>query len=339
MSSSTSRAFERFDMRVLSWFLSAVVVTLYILVLVGCLSTSPAVPNIFLVQLQTNQSQPAQVRVGYYGMCASQPSRVDLKCMPTYSLTESELRDGFLSSSVTLDDNYINDMEPLLNAAHTFQTKIFCPLVAGSLGLFFLGIIAMLLLKRAAKSVAPQASSMAFMRSIISITMLYAFGLALAAAYSTTQAANALNFTTTELSGPTPLIEIIPGGAIQGLQWTIIGLMVLIQWSVSGMFPRSPAAPAFSLVATPAPPPTLQLAAVPPPAPTVPMVLTQTPAPAPVTLPALPAPPAPALVPVPAPVPAPAPAPAPYHVTVAGTPSPPEPPVVHVPAAPVAVAQ
>ncbi|TGJ79222.1 hypothetical protein E0Z10_g9536 [Xylaria hypoxylon] len=218
-----------------------------------------------------------QVMVGYYGMCASQPSLVDLKCLPTYSLGESQLMDAFLGNSPTLDGNYVNDLRPLLHAAYTFQTMIFCPLIAASAGLFFLGIIAMLFIKRSMKSTMPQAPDMSFMRSMVSVTMLYAFGLALAAAYSTTQAANALNFTTTGLSGPTPQLEILPGGPIQGLQWTIVGLLVLIQWSVSGMFPRvhpmeiPPVMPGFGVLPAPTLPPAMPLAPMPAPAMPMPM--------------------------------------------------------------------
>ncbi|KAI3331296.1 Ca2+ regulator and membrane fusion protein Fig1-domain-containing protein [Ustulina deusta] len=301
MFATKPKTFDRVDMRFLSWILSAIVTTFYVLSLVGCLSTSPGIPNLFLVQLQTNQSQPMQVRIGYFGICASQPLRSDLKCLPSSSLGDSQLKDAFLSSTVNLDGDYDNDMEPLLEAAYIFQTKIFSPLLAASAGLFFLSIIAMLFIKRSMKQLVPAPpSNMSFMRSMLSVTMLYAFGLALAAAYSTTQAANALNFTTTVLSGPTPQLEILPGGPIQGLQWTIVGLLVLIQWSVSGMFPRPPP-----------PPPMPVFTGLP--APTLPFVMSPAPAPAPAPLPALPT--AMPLVQAPAPAPAlpmgmiPAPAP------------------------------
>ncbi|KAI0503381.1 hypothetical protein F5B22DRAFT_662081 [Xylaria bambusicola] len=316
------KAFQRVDMRFLSYILSAIVLTFYVLVLVGCLSTSPSVPNLFLLQLQTNQTQPLQVRIGYYGICASQPSGIELKCVPSYSFGETQLKDEFLSnSSTTPDGTYANDMGHLLEAAYIFQTKIFSPLIAASAALFFLSVIAMLFIKRSMKQIMPNPNeNPAFMRSMLSITMLYAFGFALAAAYSTTQAANALNYTTTVLSGPTPLLEILPGGPIQGLQWTIVGLLVLIRWSVGGMFPR------------PAPPPAPEPLQVYP-APTVPYVYTPAPAPAPAPPPVQPAmppppppapiqvimpppPPVPAPTPVPVPLPAPAPAPVPAPTPV-----------------------
>ncbi|KAJ3577797.1 hypothetical protein NPX13_g2767 [Xylaria arbuscula] len=211
----------------------------FVLVLVGCVSTSPSIPNLFLIQLQTNQTQPLQVRVGYYGICASPQSGIELKCLPTYSLDRNQLKNAFINNNaMAVDKNFATDMEPLLNAAYIFQTRILSPLLAASAALFFISVIAMLFIKRAMKQLVPDPNAnMAPMRSILSITMLYAFGLALAAAYSTTQAANALNYTTTVLSGPTPLLEILPGGPVQGLQWAIVGLLVPIQFSVSGMFP------------------------------------------------------------------------------------------------------
>ncbi|KAI1424697.1 hypothetical protein F5Y12DRAFT_751282 [Xylaria sp. FL1777] len=320
--SINNNAFDRVDMRFLSWLLSAIVLTFYVLVLVGCLSTSPAIPNLFLIQLQTNQSQPVQVRIGYYGLCASEPSRRDLKCLPSFSLGESQLEDLFLGGSSNLDDSFVNDMDPLLKAAHVFQTKIFSPLLAASAGLFLLSIILMLFMKRSMKSLVPKSpSDTPFVRSILSVTLLYAFGLALAAAYSTTQAANALNFTTTSLSGPTPQLEILPGGPIQGLQWTIVGLLALIQWSVSGMFPRNP------------PPPEIPVFAGMP-APTLPFVMPPAPAPAPATTLSTAMLPVPVSVSTSAQMPAPTPliAPTPSPALPMGMPPAPAPPMGMLPA-------
>ncbi|KAI1291415.1 hypothetical protein F5Y03DRAFT_403258 [Xylaria venustula] len=315
-------AFDRVDMRFLSWFLSAATVTFYVLVLVGCLSDSPSVPNLFLVQLQTNQTQPMQVRIGYYGICASQLAPSDLKCLPTFSLGQGQLKEAFLTNA-TLAASSISDLEPLLKAAYVFQTKIFSPIIAASAGLFSLSVIFMLVINRSMKAMPPKApEEMTFMRSALSVSLFYAFGLALAAAYSTTQAANALNFTTNDLSGPTPQLEILPGGPIQGLQWTIVGLLAVIHWTVSGMFPRaSPPPPLMPMYAMPAMP-----------APTLPFVLPHAPPPAPMPVPVptpAPAPaPAPTFLPVPVHVPTPMPTPVPTPVP---PPAPMPMPMVHAP--------
>ncbi|KAI0965290.1 hypothetical protein F4678DRAFT_467630 [Xylaria arbuscula] len=313
------KAFDRVDMRFLSWFLSAAAVTFYILVLVGCLSDSPSIPNLFLVQLQTNQSQPMQVRIGYYGICASQLAPSDLKCLPTFSIGQSQLKDAFLNNA-TLAASSISDLEPLLTAAYVFQTKIFSPIIAASAGLFFLSIIFMLVIKRSMKAMPPKApEEMTFMRSALSVSLFYAFGLALAAAYSTTQAANALNFTTNDLSGPTPQLEILPGGPIQGLQWTIVGLLAVIHWTVSGMFPR----------ASPPPPPMPMYAMPAMPAPTLPFMVPQAPPPAPMAVPVPTPGPGPAATFLPVPVHVQTPMPTPVQTPVP-TPAPTM-PVVHAP--------
>lgn len=46
-----------------------------VLVLTGCLSTSPGIPNLFLVELRAGHSDSMQVRVGYYGT-------IPVRCSP-----------------------------------------------------------------------------------------------------------------------------------------------------------------------------------------------------------------------------------------------------------------
>ena len=171
------------------------------------------------------------------GMCASQPGEGGFKCLPSYSIGENKLKELLLDSNSTMDADYVNKMDMLLSVGRIFQTQIFYPLLAASTGLLFLSVISMLLLKRYMKSMAPNAQpKMKRLRDAMSVSRQYAFGLAVAAAFSTTQAAGALNFATTALQDSVPGVTIDAGVPVQGLQWTIVGLLILFHLSVGSMF-------------------------------------------------------------------------------------------------------
>ncbi|RYP81139.1 hypothetical protein DL769_002148 [Monosporascus sp. CRB-8-3] len=215
---------------------------IFLLSLTGCLSTSPGIPGLFLVELQVNRTELIRA----VGMCASQSPTSHLKCLPSYSAGESRLADLLLPSNPA-DPEYAGIMTMLLSLAHALQTKVFHPLLVGSAVLFFLSIISMLLLRRYMKTAVPNASPKTRrLRSAVTVSGQYAFGLAVAAAFSTTQAAGALSFfaTSAALSVPASGGSVRPGVAIaiaagvplQALQWTVVALLVVLHWSVASMF-------------------------------------------------------------------------------------------------------
>lgn len=225
-----------------------------VLTLTGCLSTSPGIPDLFLMKLETNQPASAQIRVGYYGkslslpikngilanfllgMCASQKREGPVTCGQTYSLDLNQLSEKFLGDNETSADQQ-GDMVELLSIAKIIQTKIFYPLLAASAGLFGLSIVALLLLKRYIKSIVPNAEpKKKRLRLALSILRQYAFATALAAAFSTTQGTGALNFSTTVLAKSASHITITAGAPVHGLQWTIVALLVVMHYSVSALF-------------------------------------------------------------------------------------------------------
>ncbi|KAI0453849.1 hypothetical protein F5B21DRAFT_269833 [Xylaria acuta] len=156
-------------------------------------------------------------------MCTSQPPGGSFNCLASYSLREDRLRDAFLNSSIALDDVYVNEMDKSLRVGHIFQTKIFYPLLAGSAGLFFLSVVSMLALKRFTESRVPKSQlKITRLRSILAVTLVYAFGLAIAAAFSASQAGGALHFATTALPGSLTrlrLWEVVPFKGFNGQSW------------------------------------------------------------------------------------------------------------------------
>ncbi|KAI2470365.1 Ca2+ regulator and membrane fusion protein Fig1-domain-containing protein [Annulohypoxylon bovei var. microspora] len=235
MIARASRAFSRVEFRFIAYLLVAILFLFYVLVLTGCLSTSPGVPNLFLVQLQAKGQHDIEVRVGYYGMCVTKASSEDLTCLATYTRTPETLNSMFLSNST--DATGANTVKALLIQANIIQNKIFYALLAASGGLFLLSVICMLLLKRYIKSNNPNASKQKErFKSGMQFFRQYAFGLAVAAAFSTTQATGALNFATSTMNNSESNILITGGKAVQGLQWTIVALLCLVHLAISAMF-------------------------------------------------------------------------------------------------------
>ncbi|KAI1772994.1 hypothetical protein F4818DRAFT_443877 [Hypoxylon cercidicola] len=99
------RAFDKVDIRFLTYVLFALILVFYILALTGCISTSPGVPDLFLMKLETNSSDTTEVRIGYYA---------------------DQLIEKLLGHNAT-DPSVQVDVYTLLSTAKIIQTKIFIP--------------------------------------------------------------------------------------------------------------------------------------------------------------------------------------------------------------------
>ncbi|KAI0901626.1 Ca2+ regulator and membrane fusion protein Fig1-domain-containing protein [Annulohypoxylon nitens] len=235
MIARTSRAFRHVEFRFVAYLLIAILFLFYVLVLTGCLSTSPAVPDLFLVKLQAKGQEGVEVRVGYYGMCVTKEENGGLTCMATYARSPEALGSMFLANSTNTTQEIA--VKELLTQANIIQNKIFYALLVASGGLFLFSVIFMLLLKRYIKSSNQKASKQKKrFKSGMQLFRQYAFGLAVAAAFSTTQATGALNFATSTMTNSESVILITGGKAVQGIQWTIVALLCLVHLAVSAMF-------------------------------------------------------------------------------------------------------
>ncbi|KAI0484502.1 hypothetical protein GGR56DRAFT_669055 [Xylariaceae sp. FL0804] len=250
-----------FDIRYILYVLLAVIPLFYVLPLVGCLTTSPIIPRLFLVELESNQTVTVNVKVGYYGMCMpSSAAGGALKCAQTYSQPAENLTRLFVAhhhhAAEAETDDFARTATRLLSAAHTIQTRIFSPLLAASGGLFFLCLVCLVVLKTCARprdgNGGTTAQSRKRLRSALSVTRQYAFGLAVASAFSTNQATGALSYVATALHDPgigqqqqqreESSFSVRVGVPVQGLQWTVVALLVVFHLSASVLLPPAGAA-------------------------------------------------------------------------------------------------
>ncbi|KAF2839713.1 hypothetical protein M501DRAFT_991727 [Patellaria atrata CBS 101060] len=109
-----------------------------ILALTNCVSSSPGIPDIYLVRLQHSSgvlnSTQAVVRVGYFGICIGGPGGTE--CNPTNGATSGTLPGRFL----TFGPNRAS-LQPLLDVTLVLQTKVILCLLAGAGATFFIGLI------------------------------------------------------------------------------------------------------------------------------------------------------------------------------------------------------
>ncbi|TVY25552.1 hypothetical protein LHYA1_G005775 [Lachnellula hyalina] len=189
----------------------------YPLLLCGCVSTSPGIPNLHLVQIEVDDE--TKVRVGYYGICAIGTDNTD--CIASAFLSNSSISKKFQKS---LRGQPLS--QDSLNEAIKLQTKVFLNVfvIAGLLlffGLFF-ELIRICSTKRKRKTT-PSSST------IRRQNFYRQFSLALAWASSAfTLAAAAANTQTGKGLKQTSEGTISPGQTSLALHW--------VAWSVSLLF-------------------------------------------------------------------------------------------------------
>ncbi|KAF2816372.1 uncharacterized protein BDZ99DRAFT_134771 [Mytilinidion resinicola] len=90
--STSPRRLQNANYRFLVYFLALPIITLYSLCLSGCVSNSAGIPNIFAVKLQERNetSLISEIRVNYFGLCASVPSKA-LYCLSSSGKTADSI--------------------------------------------------------------------------------------------------------------------------------------------------------------------------------------------------------------------------------------------------------
>jgi hypothetical protein len=193
------------------------------IVLTGCVSTSPGIPNVFLINLRdTNAgaSLTSQIRIGYFGknsllldlkgmanrsrgLYIGEPG--DFVCTSTSGMTAAALVSKFsnMSSSPLATDG--TKGQALISLALTLQGKIFPPLLAASGSTFLIGLLSLTLLKRDIRrfpqSVAERTpfdalKRMERIRSFTVLSIWASVGLVLTSCVAVAQTAGGLKFTT-----------------------------------------------------------------------------------------------------------------------------------------------
>ncbi|KAF1937532.1 hypothetical protein EJ02DRAFT_51053 [Clathrospora elynae] len=209
----------------------------YVLSLTGCVSTSPGMKNLFLVGLQpsslpsvaTNSSlQDFHIRLGYFGACLGETA--DLDCASTSGGSKDALIARVLEN--TANHNTPSNL-PLISSALALQSKVLNVLVIASV-LFTLSLASLALLKLSLKSRSTRTHRTTLYKPITVSTLWLSIALALAAALSTTQTFGVLQYSTTLLN--TSELKVMPGVALQVLQWLAFSFSAVFTMGVSSMF-------------------------------------------------------------------------------------------------------
>ncbi|RAK94918.1 uncharacterized protein BO80DRAFT_469830 [Aspergillus ibericus CBS 121593] len=203
------------------YFLFVPTFLLYTLALAGCLSTSPGIPNLFLVQV-TAESSGSKIKVGYFGMCSVSVNSTDSQlCSTTSGIPTKDLLERLspLDGRSALTDD-------LVEFGLTLSSKILLPILAGGGVAFTLGILFFLFFQIRVKHPDAQRGALQVLEStslaLVGISCVLCFG----AAISITMAVAAMQFCDNQAEAPT--YEIKAGEPLQIIQWTTFAFSILI---------------------------------------------------------------------------------------------------------------
>jgi hypothetical protein len=205
-------------------------------------STSPAIPNIYVVALRSNNNAtdtPLQVRIGYFGICGIDEDGTRCQAASGRSVETlannlfPELQQGRNSSSSNSTASANRDeITDLVTTALDLQSRTFISVLAAAAVLFILGIAALILLKRDVQN--PSSWEHPVRSTVIRrVTYGMLFGstaLVFAAALATSQSAGALEYASSGMSHASVLIN--SGTTLQVLQWITFGFQVLFALAV-----------------------------------------------------------------------------------------------------------
>jgi hypothetical protein len=202
--------------------------------LTGCVSTSPAIPNIYVVDLRTNTNVTddlLKVRIGYYGICGidEDGTRCQSASGRSVETLAANLFPQFQPTNSTSKSASSTraDITDLVSTALDLQSRTFISVLAAAAVLFVFGVAAMVLLARDVKKATFDAHSRrsTMIRRITYAMLFGSTGLVFAAALATSQSAGALEYASEGMSHASVLIK--SGTTLQVLQWTTFGFELL----------------------------------------------------------------------------------------------------------------
>lgn len=206
--------------------------------LTGCVSTSPAIPNIYVVDLRTNTNVTddfLQVRIGYYGICGidEDGTRCQSASGRSVEALAANLFPQFRSNSTAKAASSTSaDITDLVSTALDLQSRTFISVLAAAAVLYVVGVAAVALLARDVKKHAFDTHSRrsTMIRRITYAMLFGSTGLVFAAALATSQSAGALEYASEGMSHASVLIK--SGTTLQVLQWTTFGFELLFVMAV-----------------------------------------------------------------------------------------------------------
>ena len=230
-----------------------------VLSLTGCISSSPGLQNIYLMELQDCNSTSAnssdfRVRAGYFGVYlnSSKTSHVnsqpgsgicagaskELACYTITGTSAASLTSRFNASGVATFDS--GAVEQLLSFTMFLQSRIFIPLLAAAGALFLIGLFFLTLLKRHIKSTPNQnaANRGQTFRRATNLCLWASTAFTLTSTFAIAQTTSALQYTTSSASTASS-IRITSGTTLQVLQWLTFAFSITFAVGISSMFQSS----------------------------------------------------------------------------------------------------
>ncbi|KAF2475406.1 uncharacterized protein BDR25DRAFT_201735, partial [Lindgomyces ingoldianus] len=202
----------------------------YSLSLTGCVSTSPGISNIFTVKLQRfneTSSLLSEVRLGYFGVCASVSN--GLSCSPSSGKSVDALFSSLIGPNSNTTSNLSDDSRHVLSMALDIQSKIIIYLLAVAGVLFAISLFFISLLKGHFRMAGIEnvnaGKRIQMLRKVSMMTMWGSVAFALASAISINQATSAMEFITRVDSSSS--IEITAGKTLNILQWLLFAFSTL----------------------------------------------------------------------------------------------------------------
>lgn len=218
------------------------------LALTGCISTSPGIPNLYLLKLSAkshsaHNATSAEIRFGYFGVCIGKIHGI--QCQPTPSNIST------LQNILGAQSPAASPLTKILPLVHSLQTKVFLPVLAVAGVLYFVGLIVFLKaddviqLKSTKSKSADGAKSKGSKgenpknvadkrrkwRHYTLIVLGSSMGFALASAVATNEAAGTARVLASSQVARGVTVEV--GIALQAVQWLAFCFSFLVGW---GMF-------------------------------------------------------------------------------------------------------
>ncbi|RDW66309.1 hypothetical protein BP6252_09944 [Coleophoma cylindrospora] len=197
----------------------------------GCVSTSPGIPNIYLLKLQAQNGTnvlPAdfQIRLGYFGMCIGETKALICSGSSSISIINSTSTNSTNSSNSTSTAS--TDLTPttLLDTAQALQGRIILPFLVVAAGWFFFALPWLVLTQRGK---VPARHAQLFKHTAVRSLWL-SVAIALVSAIATAQTAGALQYLTK--SPAFSSISIEAGVTLQVLQWFLVIFSALFAYAV-----------------------------------------------------------------------------------------------------------
>lgn len=211
-------------------------IEIIVLAIVGCISTSPGIPNIFLISLGDGAKG---LRIGYYGKhssIAETPLALtlmlssgicagfdEIRCMPTAGLSveKASSRLGIGSKSIQL--------------LFTLQNNIFLPLPTIAGAAYIISACALGIYKRTEKRMTGtprETKLMSSSRLILMISSWTSAALMIAASWALTMSTRALQVVSQRVDGRS---QYHPGVTLEVLQWITAGLACVYAWGIGVM--------------------------------------------------------------------------------------------------------